>query len=74
MIAQPQSQMGPAADWRLSALQRQLLKWATDRQIKSSHVFQFVFLCVMAGMSNATAWSNTLHGCMEFGSSSGCEL
>jgi centrosomal protein CEP164 len=35
-LVTPTLQLGPAGsgvDWRLSALQRQLLKWATDRQV-----------------------------------------
>ena len=60
--------MAPGADWRLSALQRQLLKWATDRQVHPGCVINCAFF--MNGgrdvqrdrMVKHTAW---LHGIRE---------
>jgi hypothetical protein len=61
------SQMGPGADWRLSALQRQLLKWATDRRVHFN-CFKNDFLMSVSRdvqrdrMVKHTAW---LHGIRE---------
>lgn len=66
-------QMGPGADWRLSALQRQLLKWATDRQV-NLECFESEFCDPMAGMFSGTEWSSILPGSTEFGSSCECKV
>jgi hypothetical protein len=59
--------MAPGVDWRLSALQRQLLKWATDRRVRRN-CFKSGFF-IDAGrdvqrdrMVKHTAW---LHGIRE---------